>query len=164
MTQIHCHSEGQQYALFTLICAAWSSRVCLVWWDGKSCKTSKDRIWTMSPEHVYHWGLLQNSTHSRMSHCSNFSGLPILWGISLHQQSILTCKYSIHEYSVFSFKFPSEWSLGGLFLTQISAFTKSIQFKQTVTALVSVLFSWQAVQNSSKPDYLLAAKSDSNLN
>lgn len=103
--------------------------------------------------------------HSRVSHslpklldCSFCEGWP------LHQQSFLTCKYSIHEYSVFSFKFPSDWSLGGLFLTQICAFTKSIQFKQSVTALVSVLFSWQAFQNSSKLDYLLAAKPYSNLN
>lgn len=102
----------------------WFQSISLLWRDGKSFKISKDRISIMSPEHVYDWGLLQNSTHSRASHFPNFLGLLILWGVSLHQQSILTCRYSIHEFSVFSFKFPSDWSLGGLFLTQICAFTK----------------------------------------
>lgn len=163
MTQIYCHSKRQQYALFNF----WYVLLGLpeyVLYDEmeKALKLPRmgSRPWVLRMFITE----LQNSTHSRAIHFPNFSGLLILWGMSLQQQSILTCKYLIHECSVFSFKFPSDWSLGGLFLRQVSAFTKSIQFKQTATALVSVLFSWQAVQNNCKPDYLSAAKPGSNLN
>lgn len=148
---------SHMYYLF-LIPAAWSSfwfqSVSLVWWDGKALELP--RIGT-----CLRTAAKPNPQQSEP--CPRLFWIAQSVGDVLASTIHPCCKYSTHEYSVFSFKCHQIGAWGGLFLTQIYAFTKSIQFKQTVTALVSVLFSWQAFQNSSKPD-LLAAKPYSNLN
>lgn len=78
--KIHCHSGRQQYVLFTpdtcflvFLQIDTDSRVSVSWWGGRSFKTSRIGSKPWGPECVYCSGLLQNSTHSRVSH-----PLPIL--------------------------------------------------------------------------------------
>lgn len=126
--KIHCRSGRQQYVLFTpdtcflvFLQIDTDSRVSVsydeveealklegydlnheilnVFTAQDSCKTQPTAEWVI--------------------HFPYLSGLLSLWGMSLHQQSFLICKYSISVYYVFSFKFPSNWSLEVLFLTLI---------------------------------------------
>lgn len=143
----------------------WFQSISLVWWDGRSFKTSRIGSKPWGPEHVYCLGLLQNLTHSRVSHL-----LPILVWIlqSLRDKLISTILPHLqvfNQYIFFPFKFLSNWSLGVLFLTLICAFRKKVQLKQTINTLVSVLFSWQTFWGTLvvAKHYLLAAKPYNNL-
>lgn len=67
------------------------------------------------------------------------SGVLSLCGMSLHQQSFLICSYSTGLY--YTFKFPSNGSLGVLFLILICTCREDGHLGQTINSLVNVLFS-----------------------
>lgn len=150
-TKIHGHSRRQQYVLFTPdMCFLVFPQIDTNSRVSVSCDEMKEALkrqgWSLNHE-VLNVFIAQDSCKTQPTaewviHLPNLSGLLRLWEMNLHQQSFLICKYSISVY-FFSFKFPSNWSLRGLFLTLICAFRKKKnQLKQTINSLVSVLFSW----------------------
>lgn len=73
---------------------------------------------------------------------------------------------SIQLVYIFSFKFPSNWSLRGLFLSLICAFRKKTNQanNQQSGQCIVFLMGFSKHSGSSKPDYLLAAKPYNNFN
>lgn len=117
----------------------WFQSISFLWRNGRSFKTSRIGSKPRGPEHVCCLGLQQNSTHSTVSQSTSHTSLDrSVWGMNLHQQSLLICKHSVSEYYIFSFKSVS---------LKLSFFWhRSVCSERSSTEAdnqqVSVLFSW----------------------